>query len=127
MRSHVAHSLVAAGRAAALGVALAASAAPLTALGAQQTAVESTQAQRPTIAGAKFRQEKNILVLVGTGFDDNAVVRFNGVEVQGERKFKADKNKLRIVLPAGAVAGKTDGQNHVEVIQNGVSSGSFSF
>jgi hypothetical protein len=127
MRSHFAQSLVAAGRAAALGVALAASAAPLTALAAQETAVESTQAQRPTVEGVKYRAEKNILVLTGTGFDDTAVVRFNGVEVQGERKFKSDKGKLRIVLPTGAVPVKADGQNTVEVIQNGVSSGSHSF
>ena len=126
MRSHFAHSLAAAGRAAALGVALAAAVGPLTALAAQQTAVEATQEQRPTIAGAKYRQEKNVLVLVGSGFDGNAVVRFNGVEVQGERKFKADKNKLRIVLPTG-VAAKAQGQNQVEIIQNGVSSAPFSF
>ena len=127
MRSQFAHSLVAAGRAAALGVALAASTAPLTALAAPQTAGESTQAQRPTIAGVKYKQEKNVLVLTGTGFDDTAVVRVNGVEIEGERKFKSDKGRLRIIVPAGAVSAKTEGQNQIEVVQNGVSSGTFSF
>lgn len=115
-----------------LGVAVATAGVPAFAAttqdgqGAPDAAIQAP-AERPTIAKAVYRRDKGILVISGTGFDDSATIRLNGVELTGERKFKADKGKLRVTLPANTAQFKADGQNRLEVVQNELSSGEFGF
>jgi hypothetical protein len=86
----------------------------------------ATQADRPSITKAVYRESKGVLVIAGSGFDTNATIRLNGVELTGEKKFNAQKGKLKVTLPGGAGL-KTAGQNRIEIVQNEVSSGEFDF
>lgn len=115
-----------AGRLAVLGAAIAVVGAPAMAAPAP-AAQEEVTAAAPVVARAAYNEKKGALLVVGTGFDDSAVVRVNGVEVSGERKFRADKQKLRIKISAADLALKAEGQNTVEILQDGRSSGEISF
>lgn len=115
-----------------LGVAVATAGVPAFAATIQDVqntpdAAIQAPAERPTIAKASYRRDKGILVITGTGFDQTASIRLNGVELTGERKFKADKGKLKVMLPAGSAEFKADGQNRIEIVQNELSSGEFGF
>jgi hypothetical protein len=68
-----------------------------------------------------------VLIITGTGFDQAATIRLNGVELTGERKFKADKGKLKVTMPAGTTQLKASGENRLEIVQNELSSGEFGF
>jgi hypothetical protein len=92
-----------------------------------EPAPTTAQAGRPSVTKAMYRDKNGRLVITGTGFDETAVVRVNGVEVKGERKFRADKNRLRITIPASELSLKGAGQNRLEVIQDGESSGEVTF
>ena len=109
-----------------LGAALATTGVPVLATAQQEPAAQAP-ADVPTISKASYNRGKGMLVIVGSGFDQTASVRLNGVELTGERKFKAEKGKLRVSLPAGSSQLKAQGQNHVEVLQGSTSSGEFSF
>jgi hypothetical protein len=113
----------------ALGVAVATAGVPALAATPQDTAVRqpATTAGAPAISKASYNRGKGMLVIVGTGFNESASVRLNGVELTGQRKFKAEKGKLRVTLPADSAQLKTDGQNRVEVMQGDLSSGEFDF
>ena len=117
-----------AGRLAVLGAAIAVAGASVTAAPLQE-AQEQTEvtAAAPAIARAAYNEKKGALLVIGTGFDDSAVVRVNGVEVSGERKFRSDKQKLRIKISAADLALKAGGQNTIEILQDGRSSGEISF
>ncbi len=118
----------AAGRMALLGAALAMAGAPVAAVAAQQQAETAEAAVgAPAVTRASYNQKKGALLIIGTGFDDQAVIRVNGVEVRGERKFRADKSKLRIKIAAGELQLKAQGENRIEILQGGVSSGEISF
>jgi hypothetical protein len=86
----------------------------------------ATQTDRPNITKAVYRESKGVLVIAGSGFDTNATIRLNGVELTGEKKFNAQKGKLKVAIPAG-LGMKTPGQNRVEILQNEQSSGEFGF
>ena len=92
-----------------------------------QSGSATVETARPNVTKAVYREAKGRLVIYGSGFDESAVIRVNGVEVTGERKFAAGKGKLRITVPAAQLALKAAGQNRVEVIQQGASSGEFTF
>ena len=94
---------------------------------APKAAPATAEAAGPSVTKAMYRDKQGRLVITGTGFDETAVVRVNGVEVKGERKFRADKNRLRITIPASALSLKAAGQNRLEVVQEGASSGEFNF
>ena len=117
-----------AGRLAVLGAAIAVAGASVTAAPLQE-AQEQTEvtAAAPAIARAAYNEKKGALLVIGTGFDDSAVVRVNGVEVSGERKFRSDKQKLRIKISAADLALKAGGQNTIEILQDGRSSGEIAF
>src|SRR5215203_3628433 len=91
------------------------------------SAALATQTDRPNITKAVYKESKGVLVIAGSGFDTNATIRLNGVELAGEKKFNAQKGKLKVTLPAGAAALKTPGQNRIEIVQNEISSGEFDF
>ena len=80
----------------------------------------------PTITKAVYKESKGVLVIAGSGFDNTATIRLNGVELTGEKKFNAQKGRLKVTLPAG-FAFKATGQNQVEIVQNGASSTVFDF
>lgn len=86
-----------------------------------------TVAQQSTITKVVFKQERNRLIISGTGLDENVTVRVNGREVTGERKFKADKGKLRITVQPDQLGLKASGQNRVEVLRNDALLGESSF
>jgi hypothetical protein len=90
-------------------------------------AVSAFAADGPVISKASYKKDKNAIVIVGTGFDQSATVRLNGVELTGEKKFKAEKHKLRVTVPTGGTELKPDGENRIEVVQGEVSSGEFPF
>ena len=90
-------------------------------------AVSAFAADGPMISKASYKRDKNAIVIVGTGFDQSATVRLNGVELTGERKFKAEKHKLRITVPTGGTELKPTGENRLEVVQGDLSSGEFEF
>jgi hypothetical protein len=115
-----------AGRLAVLGAAIAVAGAPAMAAPTPAPQEEAAVAA-PVVARAAYNEKKGALLVVGTGFDDSAVVRVNGVEVSGERKFRADKQKLRIKISAADLALKADGQNTVEIVQDGRTSGEITF
>jgi hypothetical protein len=94
---------------------------------AQDAAPAVAETGAPTIAKAAYRRDKGVFVVTGTGFDEGATVRLNGVVLTGERKFKADKGKLKITMPAGSVQLRPEGQNQLEILQGDLSSGEFSF
>jgi len=111
-----------------LGVAIATTGVPAyAAIHQDATSQVAPAAATPTIQKASYNHDKGILVIVGTGFDQSASVRLNGVELTGEKKFKAEKNKLRVSLPASAAQLKAKGQNRIEVVQAGTASGEFEF
>lgn len=125
-RTRLFEAASAAGRMAVLGAALAVAGAP--AVAAQEQAEPAAEtAGAPAITRASYNQKKGALLIIGTGFDDQAVVRVNGVEVHGERKFRADRSKLRIKIPASSLQLKAQGENRVEILQGGVSSGEITF
>ena len=118
--------LAAAARPALLAVAMLG--VPALAAQAPEDDAATVQAERPLVTDVKFKEAKNVLVVIGKGFDAEAIVRLNGVEVEGERKFFADQGRLRIKLPADTpVALKAAGENRLEVVANGLSSGEFGF
>jgi hypothetical protein len=111
-----------------LGVAVATAGVPALAATQQDTTSQTAPAAAtPSIQKASYNHDKGMLVIVGTGFDQTASVRLNGVELTGEKKFKAEKNKLRVSLPASAAQLKAKGQNRVEIVQAGTTSGEFDF
>src|SRR6476661_4932013 len=79
-------------------------------------AVTAFAADGPTISKASYKKDKNAIVIVGTG-----------VELTGEKKFKAEKHKLRVTVPTGGTDLKPDGENRIEVVQGQLSSGEFPF
>jgi hypothetical protein len=102
-----------------LGAALATSGVSALAAAPQDSPAPAVATATPAISKASYNHDKGMLVIVGTGFDQTASVRLNGVELTGEKKFKAEKNKLRVVLPASAAQLKVKGQNVVEIVQGG--------
>lgn len=107
-----------------LGAAIAVGVAPVGAMPVRQ---DAEVASAVAVSRAVYNQKKGALMIIGTGFDANAVVRVNGVEVQGERKFRSDKNKLRIKIPAAELGLKATGQNTIEIAQGSLSSGEIAF
>ncbi len=110
-----------------LGAAIAATGVPAIAATHQDAAAQAPSPATPAISKASYKPDKGVLVVYGTGFDQTATVRLNGVELTGAKKFKADKNKLRISLPAAAAQMKTKGQNRLEILQGASASGAFEF
>ena len=90
-------------------------------------AVTAFAADGPVISKASYKKDRNAIVIVGTGFDQSAIVRLNGVELTGEKKFKAEKHKLRVTVPTGGTELKPEGENRIEVVQGELSSGEFPF
>jgi hypothetical protein len=86
----------------------------------------AAQTGQLTITKAVYKESKGILVIAGSGFDNTATVRINGVELTGEKKFNAQKGRLKVPVPAG-FAFKAAGENRVEIVQNEASSGEFPF
>jgi hypothetical protein len=91
------------------------------------SAQEAVTAEASAITKVIYREDRKRLVISGSGLDEAVTVRVNGREISGERKFKANKNKLRITIEPAQLGLKGTGENRVEVLRNGVALGEATF